>query len=135
VDNRPARRPQFLARIAGVHDVESAKALITYTDPANPLSIYGRWDLGYGLTPAPKTVPDGSCDAKVVTASQVRQAFKLKGVLDRGAGTTAFWMKYGTAEINGEPFVWSTSQWAGQKLRFVPDRVAGDWQFLHLHLR
>lgn len=135
VDNRPARRPQFMARIGGVHDVQSAKALITYTDPANPLSIYGRWDLGYGITPAPKTVPDGSCDAKVVTASQVRRSFKLTGVLDKDAGTTAFWMKYGTPEVNGEPFIWSRSQWAGQKLRFVPDRVAGGWQLLHLHIR
>src|SRR5665648_321433 len=30
VDNRPARRRQFLARIGGVKDIESAKALITY---------------------------------------------------------------------------------------------------------
>ena len=44
--NRPARRKQLKERLPGVKDVESAKQLITYTDPANPLSLFGRWDLG-----------------------------------------------------------------------------------------
>ena len=135
VDNRPQRRVQFLARIGGVHDIETAKALITYTDPTNPLSIYGRWDLGYGITPAPKTIPDGACDAKALTATMVRKAAKLKGVLDLDAGTRTFWMKFGTPKVNGKPFVWSESQWSGQKLRCVPDRVEGDWRLLHLHMR
>ena len=135
VDNRPARRVQFMAQIGGVHDIASSKALITYIDPANPLSIYGRWDLGYGITPAPKTIPDGACDAKAVSASMVRYAARLKGVLDTGAGTRAFWMKFGTPSVNGQPFVWSESQWSDQKLRYVPDRVEGDWRLLHLHMR
>jgi hypothetical protein len=135
VDNRPQRRVQFLERIGGVHDIASAKALITYTDPTNPLSIYGRWDLGYGITPAPKTIPDGACDAKAVTATMVRTAAKLRGVLDVDAGVRTFWMKYGTPTVNGKPFIWSESQWSGQKLRFVPDRVEGDWRLLHLHMR
>ena len=134
-DNRPARRVQFLAGIGGVHDVESAKALITYIDPQNPLSIYGRWDLGYGITPSPKTVPDGSCDAKAISASMVRRAAKLKGILDLGATTRAFWMKYGSPSVSGKPFIWSESQWSSQKLRSVPDRVEGDWRLLHLHMR
>ena len=135
VDNRPARRVQFMARIGGVHDVASSKALITYIDPLNPLSIYGRWDLGYGLTPAPKTIPDGACDAKAISGAMVRRAARLTGVLDSGAQGKAFWMKFGTPSVNGKPFIWSESQWSSQKLRSVPDRVAGDWQLLHLHMR
>ncbi len=33
-----------------------------------------------------------------------------------------------------EPFIWSESRWSAQKLRYVPDRVAGDWRLLRLHL-
>lgn len=135
VDNRPARRRQFLEQIGGVIDIESAKALITYIDPANPLSIYGRWDLGYGETPAPKTIPDGACDAKAVAASAIGFAADLEGVLDTKAAATAFWMKFGTADVDGQPFIWSTSQWKDQKLRGVPDRVEGDWTLLNLHMR
>lgn len=134
-DNRPARRQQFLARIDGVDDIESAKDLITYIDPDNPLSIYGRWDLGYGDTPEPKTVPDGACDAKAIAASMIAPAAELEGVLDTEAEGPAFWMKYGTPEVDGKPFIWSESQWSGQKLRGVPDVVGGDWRLLKLHMR
>ncbi len=134
-DNRPARRVQFMAGIGGVHDIDSARALITYTDPANPLSIYGRWDLGYGITSYPKTIPDGSADAKAIAASMTGYTSALAGVLDPSATTTAFWMKYGTARIDGKPFTWSESPWKGQKLRGVPDRVEGDWVLARLHMR
>jgi len=135
VDNRPARRRQFLARIGGVKDIESAKALITYIDPQNPLSIYGRWDLGYGDTPTPKTIPDGAADAKAISANMIKDVFALKGVLDTEATSKAFWMKFGSPSVKGKPFIWSQSQWKGQKLRNVPDRVAGDWTFLNLYMR
>ena len=135
VDNRPARRPQLLARIDGVKDIAAAKALITYIDPQNPLSIYGRWDLGYGDTPAPKTIPDGACDAKAISASMTEYSASLEGALDTAATTKAFWMKYGTPSVNGRPFIWSESQWKGQKLRGVPDRVEGDWTLLNLFMR
>ena len=59
----------------------------------------------------------------------------LAGVLDPSATTTAFWMKYGTARIDGKPFTWSESPWKGQKLRGVPDRVEGDWVLARLHMR
>jgi hypothetical protein len=134
-DNRPARRRQFLAQIGGVKDIESAKALITYIDPQNPLSIYGRWDLGYGETPSPKTVPDGSADAKAISVSMIQPAFALKGVLDTSATGKAFWMKFGSPSVNGKPFIWSESQWKGQKLRNVPDRVEGGWNLLNLYMR
>lgn len=129
-DNRPARRQQFLAQIGAVNDIEAAKALITYTDPENPLSIYGRWDLGYGETPSPKTVPDGSIDAKAWAASMLGYIWSLEGRLDQSSSNPAFWMKYGSASIKGEPFIWSSSQWKGQRLRYVPDRQDGEFVLL-----
>ncbi|MEI6621461.1 MAG: hypothetical protein WCP28_06110 [Actinomycetes bacterium] len=134
INNRPARQVQLLAGINGVNDVESAKALITYTAPDNPLSIYGRWDLGYGETTTPQKVPDGSIDAKVVSASMAQQSFGLKGVLAPGAGQSAFWMKYGTASVAGKPFIWSQSPWSSQKLRYVPDVVDGTWTLLNTNI-
>ncbi len=134
-DNRPARKRQFLAQIGAVKDIESAKALITYIDPNNPLSIYGRWDLGYGETPAPKTIPDGAADAKAISISMIKDTFNLKGVLDPTSPVKAFWMKFGTPSVNGKPFIWSESQWKGTKLRNVPDRVDGDWTFLNSYIR
>ncbi len=135
LDTRPARRVQFLAGIGGVNGPDSAKALITYTDPQNPLSIYGRWDLGYGETPTPKTVPDGSIDAKVAMASLVAPAMKLKGELNLSSPLKGFWMKFGTPCVNGLPFIWSLSQWSAQKLRGVPDVVDGRFHYLNLYLK
>lgn len=135
INNRPARQVQLLEGIGGVNDIESAKSLITYTAPDNPLSIYGRWDLGYGITTTPQTVPDGSVDAKAVSASMVQETFGLQGVLDPNATQTAFWMKFGTASVNGKPFIWSESQWKDQKLRYVPDVVDGPWTLLDTNIR
>jgi hypothetical protein len=135
VDNRPQRRVQFAAGIGEVQDVESAKRLITYTDPTNPLSIYGRWDLGYGITPRPKTIPEGSIEAKVTAASMVNYVFGLQGEFDMNSPNKAFWMKWGTTEVNGKPFIWSQSQWASQVLRDVPDVLTGQYQLLNLRIR
>jgi len=134
-DNRPARRQQFKQLLPGVVDVEQAKAVITYTDPANPLSIFGRWDLGYGETPSPKQVPDGSVDAKVGSGAMVRSFMALSGTLDLDAPPNGFWMLYGTAKVAGEPFVWSRSSWSWQKLRDVPDRLDGDYTLIPLYLK
>lgn len=135
LDSRPARKRQFLEFIGGVNDIETSKALITYTDPVNPLSIYGRWDLGYGETPTPKTVPDGSIDAKAASASMTAYAMNLQGILDTGSPYKNFWMKFGTPHVNGSPFIWSQSQWSGQKLRDVPDVVDGDYHLLNVYMR
>jgi len=124
-----------MAMIGDVKDIESAKSLITYTDPENPLSIYGRWDLGYGETPTPKTVPDGSIDAKAASASMIAYVSNLKGILDLDSNKKAFWMKFGTPYVEGKPFIWSESQWNGQKLRGVPDRVDGDYVLLNTYIR
>ena len=134
-DNRPARRRQFKQLLPGVTDVETAKTVITYTDPLNPLSIFGRWDLGYGETSYPKTIPDGSIDSKVASSSMVRAFMALSGVLDLSASNTGFWMIYGTPTVNGTPFIWSQSAWNGQRLRDVPDRIEGRFTLMPLYLR
>jgi len=133
-NSRPAREWQLLAQIYNVTDIEIAKDLITFTDPYNPLSIYGRWDLGYGWTTTPKTVPDGSIDAKAVAASMLSYMTGLKGILNTDSNNRAFWMKYGTPVVSGKPFIWSESQWSEQKLRHVPDVVDGDYHFLRTHI-
>ena len=134
-DNRPARRVQFKQLLPGVNDLETAKTVITHTDPANPLSIFGRWDLGYGETDYPKQVPDGSVDAKAASTSMVRSFMGLSGVLDTSASNTGFWMLYGTAKVNGAPFIWSQSSWKWQTLRDVPDRLDGSFTLMPLYLK
>ncbi|MFZ4481038.1 MAG: hypothetical protein ACOYNZ_14220 [Rhodoferax sp.] len=134
-DNRPARRRQFKQLLPGVTDVGSAKNVITYTDPTNPLSVFGRWDLGYGETGYPKTIPDGSIDSKVASASMARSFMGLAGELDSTATGTGFWMLYGTAKVAGKPFIWSESAWKTQTLRDVPDRLDGSFTLMPLYLR
>jgi uncharacterized lipoprotein YmbA len=134
-DNRPARRRQFTQLLPGVTDLETAKQVITYTDPLNPLSIFGRWDLGYGETSYPKQIPDGSIDSKAASTAMVRVFKGLSGTFDTSATTAGFWMLYGTPTINGTPFIWSQSSWKWQKLRDVPDRVEGSFTLMPLYLR
>jgi hypothetical protein len=135
VENRPARRTQLLAGLGGVVDIESAKDLIIYTDPDEPLSIYGRWDLGYGTATKLNKVPDGACDAKAASASMTSWVSGLQGVFDLESPYRGFWMKYGTATIAGKPFIWSESEWAGQKLRDVPNTVDGEFHLINTYIR
>ncbi len=134
-DNRPARRRQFAKLLPQVVDIASAKAAITYTDPANPLSIFGRWDLDYGDTAYPKMIPDGAIDAKTATTSMVRSFMELSGTLDLQSRATGFWMLYGTPSVNGAPFIWSESSWKWQKRRDVPDRLDGTFTLMPLYLK
>ncbi len=134
-DNRPARKKQFKKLLPKVTDMESAKNAITYTDPANPLSIFGRWDLAYGETDYPKQVADGSVDAKAVDTRMVREFMKLKGVFDVSSPAAGFWMLYGTPRVNGKPFIWSQSSYSWQKLRDVPDVVDGNYVLIPLYLK
>lgn len=136
-DNRPMRRIQFKDRIDGVEDMESAKALITYVGKdaegkEEPLSIFGRWDLGYGTTEYPKTIPDGAVDSKVFSANAVRALLSdLKFIPNKDSDKSSFLMLYGTPPINGKPFIWSESEWYEFKKRqdkdLVPDRLEGAW--------
>lgn len=135
-DNRPARRIQFNRLLPRVNNIDHAKSVITYIDdPVNPLSIFGRWDLGYGDTRYPKTIPDGSVDAKAADTSMVITFMKLSGIYDRSSQATGFFMLYGTPWVNGKPFVWSASMWPKQKLRDVPDRLDGIFTRMPLYLR
>ncbi len=134
-DNRPARRRQFKQLLPGVTNLETAKTVITFTDPLNPLSIFGRWDLGYGETSYPKQIPDGSIDSKVGSTGMVRSFMGLSGTLDTSAVNTGFWMLYGTPTVNGAPFIWSQSLWNWQKLRDLPDRLDGSFTLIPLYLR
>ena len=136
IENRPARRYQLLSMIHTVTDIEKAKDLITYTfDPDEPLSIFGRWDLGYGWTPTPRIMPEGSIDAKVTSSSMTSYVSELQGILDIDSPHKAFWMKFGTPIIDGKPFIWSESIWKDQKLRNVPDVVDDHFYFLNLNIR
>lgn len=130
IDTRPARKRQFLERIGLVVDIESAKSLILFIDPLNPLSIFGRWDVGYGETPTPKTTPEGAIDAKVVSASDIQYIWHLQGTFKAYPCNPIFWMKFGTPYVNCKPFIWSHSPWRGWPLRYVPDILDGE--FTHL---
>lgn len=129
---RPMRRNQLWTRLDTVSDIETAKDLITYTEDREPLSIYGRWDLGYGTTEMPRVRPDGSVDAKAFSRNLIKET--LAGLTRKPSinGTrTSFWMKFGTAHVNQLPFIWSQSQFADMKqpesVDGVPDALDGRW--------
>lgn len=135
-DNRPARREQFRRLLPKVENLEDAKQAITHVDdPANPLSIFGRWDLGYGVSPYPKQIPDGSIDAKVASTSMALAFMKLSGTFDASSPATGAYMLYGTSRILGKPFTWSRSSWYWQKLRDVPDTLEGVFTLMPLYMR
>lgn len=134
-DNRPARRVQFAKLLPHVNNVQRAKQVITYTDPNNPLSIFGRWDPGYGETDYPKQIPDGALDAKVGSTEMVRAFMDLSGELDLSSQNTGCWMLFGTPRIHGKPFIWSESMWSWQPLRDVPDRLDGKFTLMPLYLK
>ena len=145
---RPMRRVQFFNLIDTAVDMESCKNLITYTQDKEPLSIYGRWDLGYGTTEFKfringqqvfRTRPDGSNDAKAFSASAVREVLKnLSYKPSKDGKQTSFWMKYGTPRIEGIPFIWSQSQFkqfkGSQEDDYVPDAVDGKWNLVKLFM-
>ena len=130
---RPMRRNQLWMGIDKVYDVETAKALVTFTADREPLSIYGRWDLGYGTTEMPRCRPDGSIDAKACSTTIIKNTLAaIAGAQPAKDGAvTSFSMKYGTATVNGKPFIWSESRWADLKgdsdKDFVPDALDGAW--------
>ena len=137
---RPMRRNQLWARIDTIQDIETAKDLITYTEDREPLSVYGRWDLGYGTTEMARMRPDGSVDAKAGSAELIRQTLKnLSRVPDINGTKTSFWMKFGTAHVQQLPFIWSQSPWASMKqdesVDFVPDALDGRWNLVKMFMK
>lgn len=135
-DNRPTRRIQFSKLIDSVENVETAKDLITHIDNNDPLSIYGRWDLGKGTTAYPKTIPDGAVDSKAFSVKEVAKILKeCKFQPDESGGMESFWMVYGTSKIDGKPFIWSESQWKDVPLEYVPDRLEGQWERMKMFMK
>lgn len=137
---RPMRRNQLWARIGTVVDIETSKDLITYTEDREPLSVYGRWDLGYGTTEMARMRPDGSVDAKAGSAQLIRDTLKdLSRVPDINGTKTSFWMKFGTAHVQQLPFIWSESPWAHMKqdesVDFVPDALDGRWNRVKMFMK
>ncbi len=138
---RPMRRVQFFNHIDHVVDMDTCKDLITYTDDKEPLSIYGRWDLGFGTTELSWRVrPDGSLDGKAASASLVKEVLDnitLQPCIDGEA--TSFWMKYGTARINGRSFQWSQSYFkefkGPQSEDYVPDVLDGNWHKVRMFMK
>ena len=137
---RPMRRNQLWARIDTVKDMDTTKDLITYTEDREPLSVYGRWDLGYGTTEMARMRPDGSVDAKAGSAELIRDTLKnLSKVPDINGTKTSFWMKFGTAHVQQLPFIWSQSPWASMKqdesIDFVPDALDGRWNRVKMFMK
>lgn len=129
---RPMRRNQLWDRIDTVTDMESAKDLVTYTEDREPLSVYGRWDLGYGTTEMPRVRPDGSVDAKAFSAEMIKEVLaSLSKKPSLNGDKRSFWMKFGTAHVRHLPFIWSESQFASLKGKeeedCVPDALDGKW--------
>ena len=137
---RPMRRNQLWDRIGTVVDMDTTKDLITYTEDREPLSIYGRWDLGYGTTEMPRQRPDGSVDAKAFSADLIKETLaNLSRKPDINGEKTSFWMKFGTAHVRHLPFIWSQSKWADMKqsedVDFVPDALDGRWNRVKMFMK
>lgn len=137
---RPMRRNQLWWGLDTVKDMESTKALITYTEDREPLSIYGRWDLGYGTTEMPRTRPDGSVDAKAFSREMILDTLKnLSKEPDINGEKTSFWMKFGTAHIRQLPFIWSESQFdvfkQPEEVDCVPDALDGQWNRVKMFMK
>lgn len=136
---RPMRRNQLWWGIGGVQTIDDAKKLITYTEDREPLSIYGRWDLGYGTTEMHRTRPDGSVDAKACSAEMIKDVLSNLSRKPSINGTkTSFWMKFGTASVSQLPFIWSRSQFADfkqpEEVDFVPDALDGNWNRVRMFM-
>ena len=136
---RPMRRNQLWDRIDTVVDIETSKDLVTYTEDREPLSVYGRWDLGYGTTEMPRIRPDGSVDAKACSTDMIKEVIanlSKKPAID--GKKTSFWMKYGTAHVRQLPFIWSQSKFADMKgdesEDFVPDALDGRWNLVKMFM-
>ena len=132
IDGAPKRRYQLWRNIPNVHDIESAKALITYNESLEPISIAGRWDKNMGTSEFLRYQPHGSIDAKVFGTEEIKAVLAGLSMKPSINGEkTSFWMKYGSPYIDGSPFIWSESRWAKFKLPeeedCIPDAIDGAW--------
>ena len=78
----------FSRWLPGVTNLQTARDVITYTDPTPPLSVFGRWDQGYWVTDYPKHIPNRALDAKVGSTKMERSFMESAGILDASAKST-----------------------------------------------
>lgn len=139
MNTRPMRRVQLFRRLDTVIDIESAKNLITYTAEKEPLSIFGRWDLGYGTTEFPAIRPGGSMDAKAFSANGIKKVLNnLSCKPSINGQKRSFWMKFGTPYIEQSPFIWSRSRFkifkSLESIDWVPDVLDGKWNQIRMFM-
>lgn len=132
IDGAPKRRYQLFRNIPNVSDMEGAKALVTYNESLEPISIAGRWDKNYGTSEFLRYQPHGSIDAKAFGTNEIKEVLASLTKRPSINGTkTSFWMKYGSPYIDGTPFIWSDSIWAKFKqpedVDCIPDAIDGRW--------
>ncbi len=139
IDGAPKRRYQLYRNLPNVHDMDSAKALITYNESLEPISIAGRWDKNYGTSEFLRYQPHGSIDAKAFSTSEIRKVLSSLSMKPSINGTkTSFWMKYGSPYIDGTPFIWSDSIWADfkqpEEVDCIPDAIDGNWNLVKMFM-
>lgn len=139
IDGAPKRRYQLYRNIPNVLDIDSAKALITYNESLEPISIAGRWDNNYGTSEFMRYQPHGAIDAKTFSSELIKEVLASLTMKPSKTGTkTSFWMKFGSPYIDGSPFTWSTSRWAKYKLPadvdFIPDAIDGRWNLVKMFM-
>ena len=139
IDGAPKRRFQLYRNLPNVHDMESAKALVTFNSSLEPISIAGRWDKNYGTSEFLRYQPHGSIDAKAFSTAEIRRVLSSLSMKPSKDGkATSFWMKFGSAYIDGTPFIWSQSVWAKFKLPeevdCIPDAIDGRWNPVKLFM-
>lgn len=132
IDGAPKRRFQLYRNIANVVDIPSAKNLITFNSSLEPISIAGRWDLNYGTSEFMRYQPHGAIDAKTFGSEEIKEVLaNLSMKPSKDGAKTSFWMKFGSAYIDGKPFVWSDSRWAKfkepEEVDCIPDAIDGRW--------
>ncbi|MDE6670319.1 MAG: hypothetical protein K2K26_11650 [Muribaculaceae bacterium] len=140
IDGAPKRRYQLYRNIANVHDMDSAKSLITYNSSYEPISIAGRWDKNYGTSEFLRYQPHGAIDAKVFSTSEIKKVLaSLSMVPDKDGKKTSFWMKFGSPYIDGTPFIWSESIWAKfkqpEEVDCIPDAIDGNWNLVKMFMK
>ena len=139
IDGAPKRRDQLYRNLPNVHDMESAKALVTYNSSLEPISIAGRWDKNYGTSEFLRYQPHGSIDAKAFSASEIKKVLSSLSMKPSKDGKkTSFWMKFGSPYIDGTPFIWSESKWAKfkqpEEVDCIPDAIDGNWNLVKMFM-
>ncbi len=139
IDGAPKRRYQLYRNIPNVHDMEGAKALVTYNESLEPISIAGRWDKNYGTSEFLRYQPHGSIDAKAFSTNEIKKVLaSLSFKPSKDGKKTSFWMKFGSPYIDGSPFVWSDSIWAKfkqpEEVDCIPDAIDGNWNLVKMFM-